>query len=182
MGHRFWAPPREEIVDKNALESKRTRLINFTGTFEPVKWTCRAPLSNGQLCPRMDRFKCPFHGTIIARDDMGKPRNEAEVKREKEEAEEKQGSTAEWDDPELQREIQASTGVDLRRKGKGKGRGKQSNLTDLKKSGTSSRKRLETKVFKRRAMNRVAEAMNSLDAKRFKDKFGNNFNYTHSHT
>ena len=34
----------------------------------------------------------------------------------------------------------------------------------------------------RTAMKRVAEAMNSLDAKRFKDKFGNNFNYTHSHT
>ena len=34
----------------------------------------------------------------------------------------------------------------------------------------------------RSAMKRVAEAMNSLDAKRFKDKFGNNFNYTHSHT
>ncbi|KAI0222633.1 UV-stimulated scaffold protein A [Lamellibrachia satsuma] len=147
MGHRFWAPPREEIVDKNALESKRCRLINFTGKFEPVKWACRAPLPSGQLCPRMDRLKCPFHGKIIARDELGRPTKGEDVKREEEQTG-KQDGTPEWEDPELQREIQAATGVDLRRKGKGKGRGKQSNLTDLRESGTSSRKRLEAKVFK----------------------------------
>ena len=58
-------------------------------------------------------------------------------------------STPEWEDPELQREIQAATGIDLKRKGKGKGRGKSSNLTDLRESGSSSRKRLESKIFKR---------------------------------
>ena len=58
-------------------------------------------------------------------------------------------STPEWEDPELQREIQAATGIDLKRKGKGKGRVKSSNLTDLRESGSSSRKRLESKIFKR---------------------------------
>ena len=58
-------------------------------------------------------------------------------------------STPEWEDPELQREIKAATGIDLKRKGKGKGRGKHSNLTDLRESGSSSRKRLESKIFKR---------------------------------
>ena len=45
----------------------------------PVKWTCRAPLSSGRLCPRMDRVKCPFHGKIIARNNDGSPASPADA-------------------------------------------------------------------------------------------------------
>lgn len=38
--------------------------------------SCRAPLKNGKLCPRMDRFKCPLHGWIINRDEQGYPEKE----------------------------------------------------------------------------------------------------------
>lgn len=50
-----------------------SRKIDFSGKFVPVKWSCRARLSSGRLCPRMDRVKCPFHGPIIARNDDGSP-------------------------------------------------------------------------------------------------------------
>jgi len=36
-------------------------------------WSCRARLKNGTLCQRRDRQKCPFHGTIVARDLSGVP-------------------------------------------------------------------------------------------------------------
>ena len=39
----------------------------------PILHTCRARLSNGKLCQRQDRFKCPFHGKIINRDEDGFP-------------------------------------------------------------------------------------------------------------
>lgn len=61
----------------------------------------------------------------------------------------------EWDDPELQADIKAATGMDISRKGKGRGKGKgkgkrsknkHPHLTDLKKQATS-RSRLEKKVF-----------------------------------
>ncbi|KAF8773733.1 UV-stimulated scaffold protein A like protein [Argiope bruennichi] len=45
----------------------------INGKFEPVKWSCRAPLPSGKLCPRRDRYKCPFHGKIIKRDNAGNP-------------------------------------------------------------------------------------------------------------
>lgn len=69
----------------------RNRKITFEGEFQPVKWSCRAPLPSGKLCPRRDRVKvstcvchrviwcvtmsvqCPFHGLIIARDEQGQP-------------------------------------------------------------------------------------------------------------
>lgn len=38
--------------------------------------SCRVPLKNGKLCPRMDRFKCPLHGWIIDRDEQGYPNEE----------------------------------------------------------------------------------------------------------
>ena len=39
------------------MEAMKQRVIHFTGEFEPVKWNCRAPISHGKLCERMDRVK-----------------------------------------------------------------------------------------------------------------------------
>ena len=50
------------------------------GQFEDIKWTCRAPLPTGRLCPRMDRFKCPLHGKIVPRNNMGNPSNDSDKK------------------------------------------------------------------------------------------------------
>lgn len=92
------------------------------GKFEPVKWSCRAPLPSGKLCPRMDREKCPLHGKIVARDNMGQPSaTEDRLAQEKREEEENRRNP-DWQDPKLLRDLKAATGVDLKmptKRGKG---------------------------------------------------------------
>ncbi|XP_066278932.1 UV-stimulated scaffold protein A-like isoform X1 [Branchiostoma lanceolatum] len=185
--HRFWRPSDEGEIEVNRLDPSKERTITFVGEFEPVKWTCKAPLSNGKLCPRMDRCKCPFHGPIIPRDETGKPANPKDAEREERRRMEQQLAETEvsedWRDPELQRDIEAATGIAMgtisgRGKGKGKGKGKKlSNLTDLKKVKNTTRRRLERKVFNSGSVKRVATEMNKLDQRRYNDKFGNQFNY-----
>lgn len=53
----------QEIPVPDGAASLRTRVIEFSGKFEPVKWECRAPMPNGQLCPRKDRVK--VHSWIL---------------------------------------------------------------------------------------------------------------------
>lgn len=85
-----------------------------SGKFEPVKWSCRARLPSGKLCPRKDREKCPLHGKIVARDNMGQPSTtEDRLAEEKREEEEKQRNP-DWQDSNLLRELKAATGVDLK--------------------------------------------------------------------
>ncbi|PSN33567.1 hypothetical protein C0J52_26229 [Blattella germanica] len=70
-GSRFWHSTQEELEEipvPEGVKSIRTRVIEFSGKFEPVRWSCRAPLPSGKLCPRHDRHKCPFHGPIVPRD------------------------------------------------------------------------------------------------------------------
>ena len=67
------------LVVKNLMLGVYLKQFTFLETFEEVKWACRAPLSSGKLCPRKDRVKCPLHGKVIARDNMGNPVNKAEV-------------------------------------------------------------------------------------------------------
>ncbi|KAK2154000.1 hypothetical protein LSH36_279g01056 [Paralvinella palmiformis] len=185
--HRFWIPnTAEDKVDVNALESMKSRVINFAGRFQPVRWSCRAPLPNGKVCPRMDRHKCPFHGEIIPRDSTGQPtklKQEVAVP----EQEHTETETPEWDDPELQAEIKAATGIDLSRKGKrSKSKGKKKckqkkypGLTDIRNELNPVRKRLEKKVLNQNAIRRVADALSAIDEKKRKDKFGNTFHYVH---
>jgi hypothetical protein len=71
--HQYWGSERDIELSEDEKALLRCRTIQFTGKFEPVKWSCRTPLPSGRLCPRRDRFKCPFHGPIIARDDQGRP-------------------------------------------------------------------------------------------------------------
>lgn len=121
-----------------------THPVELSETFRPVKWTCRAPLRNGSLCPRSDRVKCPFHGPIIARDEQGAPKDPSAVRPSK------KPTVPDWQEPSLLAEIKAATGVDLTMPTKGKRLKKQySNLTDLKAIKNTTRARLEKKVFKR---------------------------------
>uniref|UniRef100_A0A8D0HFB5 UV-stimulated scaffold protein A n=1 Tax=Sphenodon punctatus TaxID=8508 RepID=A0A8D0HFB5_SPHPU len=185
--HRFWAPneTEEEVENKEVAEMLKSRYITFAGKFEPVAHRCQAPMPDGRLCDRQDRFKCPFHGKIVPRDESGKPVNPEDRAREEKERFEKQAQQPEWQDPEFMREVEAATGVDLgssrydrKRKGgtkKGKKK-KYPKLTDLKQQANTSRSRLEKKVFNKEAVKRVVSAMNRMDQKKH-EKFANQFNY-----
>lgn len=186
--HRFWAPSQEdeELENEDLAAMSKTRYITFAGKFEPVKHKCMAPMPNGTLCQRQDRLKCPFHGTIIPRDEIGIPINPEDKAREEKKKFEKQAEDQDWRDPELMREIEAATGENLgsslcpgKGKGKGKKKGKKKkypNLTDLKHNANTSRSRLEKKVFNKSSMQRIISAMNKVDARRH-EKFSNQFNY-----
>ena len=49
--------------DMQSLSKCRT--ITFTGPFKPIKWACCAPLSNGKLCPRKDKYKVLTYDVIM---------------------------------------------------------------------------------------------------------------------
>ncbi|XP_056410797.1 UV-stimulated scaffold protein A [Hyla sarda] len=183
--HRFWASSEfeEEVENKEVEAMLKTRYITFSGKFEPVKHKCRAPLSNGSLCERQDRIKCPFHGKIIPRDELGVPVNPEDREREVKEKLDKEAKEQDWRDPELMRAIEEATGEDLgsskcfkkgqKKKGKKK---KYPNLTDLKQKANTTRSRLEKKVFNTGSVKRVISAMNQMDKRRH-EKFANQFNY-----
>ncbi|XP_053314147.1 UV-stimulated scaffold protein A [Spea bombifrons] len=184
--HRFWAPSEmeEEVENKEVEAMLKTRYITFPGKFEPVKHKCRHPLANGSLCERQDRYKCPFHGKIIPRDELGVPMNDEDRAREAKQKFEEAAQEKDWRDPELMKEIEQATGHDLgsskySKKGKGakkKGKKKYPNLTDLKQNANTSRTRLERKVFNTGSVKRVISAMNQMDQRRH-EKFANQFNY-----
>uniref|UniRef100_A0A8C5M1Z2 UV-stimulated scaffold protein A n=1 Tax=Leptobrachium leishanense TaxID=445787 RepID=A0A8C5M1Z2_9ANUR len=184
--HRFWASSEmdEEVESKELEAMLKTRYVSFPGKFEPVTHNCRHPLDNGSLCERQDRYKCPFHGKIIPRDEIGVAINPEDRAREEKQRMEKEAQEQDWRDPELMREIEQATGEDLgssRYSGKGKrakrkGKKKYPNLTDLKQKANTSRSRLEKKVFNTGSVKRVISAMNQMDQRRH-EKFANQFNY-----
>uniref|UniRef100_UPI00358E2CA4 UV-stimulated scaffold protein A isoform X2 n=1 Tax=Myxine glutinosa TaxID=7769 RepID=UPI00358E2CA4 len=165
--HRFWAPleqVEEMVLTPEAADLLKARTIPFPGSFQPVAHQCLAPRPDGSFCSRQDRFKCPFHGKIVPRDDQGNPTNpEDRARIEKEQQKKEANKLPAWRDPVLLREVEAATGEDLgsawaerqnRRKGSGctKGKAKRKkypNLVDLKQLEDTSRRRLEKKVFNR---------------------------------
>ena len=172
--HCFWshgADNDDKHCPGDVQESLQSRSIKFTGEFQEVKWACRAPLPGGKLCPRRDRYKCPFHGNIIPRDEMGQPTddNESLITNDitvKEAA-------------QITREVEFATGMNLgsqkttgtKRKLAGPG------LTDLKKKANTSRSRLEKIVFDKSSLQRVSSEMDKVKKSLVDEKFGNNFNY-----
>ncbi|XP_059201486.1 UV-stimulated scaffold protein A [Centropristis striata] len=183
--HQFWVPIQvdEEVENEELLAESRSRYITFPGSFTPVSHHCRAPLTNGTLCQRQDRVKCPFHGPIVPRDAVGRPSRQEDRLREEQEERRRREEQPDWRDPELMRDIEAATGEDLGsdrlgKKGKGKGKKKKyPNLSDLKQSANTSRSRLEKKVFNKSAMRRVAAVLSKADSRKH-DKFSNQFNYS----
>ncbi|XP_071455145.1 UV-stimulated scaffold protein A-like [Hetaerina americana] len=158
--------------------SGTTRVIEFSGKFTPVKWSCRAPLSSGKLCPRKDREKCPFHGPIVPRDEQG---NVCEVDGKLPELPPEKPKVPDWQDPEFLRDIQSQTGIDLTIPEKGKRKKKQPkypDLADIKAAQNTAYNRLAKKIFKKSTMKRVASTLDAIDHKKFRDKFGDQFNYS----
>ena len=132
----------------------------------------------------LDRKKCPLHGIVIPRDRNGIPSEDAAKisKNIKPESDLKD----DWQDPDLLDDISAATGIDLKikKKGHGKGKGKSSRkhpgLSDIKDLQNTNRTRLEKKIFNRASMKRVANNINDIDSKKFKDKFADQFNYMYN--
>ncbi|XP_063045623.1 UV-stimulated scaffold protein A [Engraulis encrasicolus] len=189
LQHQFWVPNamEEEVVNEELSAQMKARYITFAGRFQPVQHRCKAPMPNGSLCERQDRVKCPFHGKIIPRDELGNPMNKEDAERLEKEKRKQQEEQPDWRDPELMREIEAATGEDLGSdktfgkgkkgaKGKGKKKKKYPGLTDLKQNANTSRSRLEKKVFNKSSMRRVTAVMNKMDSRKH-EKFSNQFNY-----
>ena len=105
-------------------------------------------MGNGKLCERMDRYKCPFHGRVIARNEQGQA--EDETIRLQEEATAKKRAAADWQDPGMMEDIRLATGIDLRIGAtKKKKKTKESGLTELGIEENTARKRLEKKLLNR---------------------------------
>lgn len=124
----------------------------FVNELPSIKWKCRAPMGNGKLCERMDRYKCPFHGRIIARNEQGQAEDE-EIRRREEEQSTKKRTIPEWQDPGMLEDIRLATGIDLRinegKKKKKKKKKEESGLTALNAEENTPRRRLERKILKR---------------------------------
>nr|XP_057919720.1 UV-stimulated scaffold protein A [Doryrhamphus excisus] len=179
--HQFWVHSNveEEVENKEMLAESKCRYISFPGQFTPVRHYCHAPLGDGKLCKRQDRLKCPFHGRIIPRDKEGRPCCQEDRQREDEEKRKKERNN--WHDAELARDIEIQTGENLGsdklgKKGKRKKKTKYPNLSNLKQSANTSRSRLESRVFNKSSMRRVAQTMNKVDSRKH-EKFSNQFNY-----
>ncbi|XP_054258849.1 UV-stimulated scaffold protein A-like isoform X2 [Macrosteles quadrilineatus] len=180
-GHRFWVGSEgtiDELPVPEGSAALRTRVIEFTGKFKPVTHSCRVRLPSGRLCPRQDRYKCPFHGEIVPRDEKGNCINPKDAVRIQELREKKQQEKPDWQNPKLLADIKRATGIDLKMPEKGKRKKKKlTGLTDLKETENSAKKRLENKIFKKSVMKKVAVAMDKMDRRKFRDKFGDQFHY-----
>jgi hypothetical protein len=177
---------RKEPGEITQQQSDTTRLVKttFVGKFEPVKWTCRAPMKNGKLCPRMDRVKCPLHGKVVARDETGK------IVNEKDQIEfdalnkklNKQKETP-WLDEELIADINASSGKNLirtnstKKEADNKKRKKNGNLVNVAKAENTSRMRLEKRLLCPKNMNKIGSILDNIERRQNYEKFHHNFHY-----
>ncbi|KAG7166527.1 UV-stimulated scaffold protein A-like [Homarus americanus] len=145
---------QEEIQNTGGVLGVATQRVNYERAWEPIKWTCRAPLTSGRLCPRQDREKCPLHGPIVPRDEAGKPLRPEDAAKEHAARERYERDHPAWQDPQLLAELKAATGIDLKvPKGKQKRKRKYENLTDLRKM--TGRDRLTKKVLSKKALRRL---------------------------
>ncbi|CAF1293446.1 unnamed protein product [Adineta steineri] len=167
-----------ESLQYSLLMHKRT----YVSELPAIKWKCRAPLGNNKLCERMDRYKCPFHGRIIARDEQGQAADEKIRKHEEDQQLVRKRSRPEWQDPEMLEDIRLATGVDLRmseaNKRKKKKKKIESGLTELGIEENTVRKRLEKKLLNRASVKRIGAALEADERRRNEEKFHHQFNYS----
>ncbi|CAF1291867.1 unnamed protein product [Adineta steineri] len=167
-----------ESLQYSLLMHKRT----YVSELPAIKWKCRAPLGNNKLCERMDRYKCPFHGRIIARDEQGQAADEKIREHEEEQQLVRKRSRPEWQDPEMLEDIRLATGVDLRmseaNKRKKKKKKIESGLTELGIEENTVRKRLEKKLLNRASVKRIGAALEADERRRNEEKFHHQFNYS----
>lgn len=160
--------------------ASRLTKTTFIGKYEPVKWSCRAPLKSGKLCPRMDRFKCPLHGKIVARDEKGEIVNEQDrIEYEKREKTAAKKDVPAWQDRDLIADINAATGLNLQVVGDKKERkGAKRKSGELNsKNENSSRKRLEKRLLHPKNLNKIGSILDSIERRQYYERFHHNFNY-----
>ncbi|CAF4460876.1 unnamed protein product [Rotaria magnacalcarata] len=165
-----------ESLNYSLLMHKRT----FVHELPSIKWKCRAPLGNDKLCERMDRYKCPFHGRIIARDEQGQPADET-IRIQEQEKLTKKRTIPEWQDPEMLEDIRLATGVDLKINQGNKTKKKKKNesgLTELAIEENTARKRLEKILFNQSSLKRIGAALDRDERRRNEEKFHHQFNYS----
>ncbi|KAJ3235707.1 hypothetical protein HDU78_005054 [Chytriomyces hyalinus] len=143
--HRFLGEGTgENMVPEHKMNELRTRLVEVDVETVDIP-PCRAKLKNGNLCPRRDKVRCPFHGLIVPRDDFGLPLNPDHV--------DQAGSSSSasaiplWE--QLEGDVNATVGVETiakKRKG-GPSTALQEEL-NLAKKKVSLRARLD-KAFKK---------------------------------
>eukprot|EP00736_Rhodelphis_marinus_P012867 Rmarinus@m.3515 len=71
--HRFYGAAAEAEVPVNAQTNLNMKHSYYKSEFEAVESACGARKADGSLCGRFDRYRCPFHGPKIARDENGDP-------------------------------------------------------------------------------------------------------------
>ncbi|EFO27824.2 hypothetical protein LOAG_00660 [Loa loa] len=166
--HRFWRPSDESCsTNLDIAEAYRARVMTFVGQQLKSSRQCRAPLNDGTLCPRMDLKRCPLHGKIIDRDEMGFPVDEiiqisCNAERSAKEEE------------EYIRDVEAATGANLRGKIK---RGKRKREDIHRDAPVAVRNRLSAKLFKRNTIKRVYETLEFIRKARAAKNFEHQFNY-----
>ena len=201
--HPFWRASEQDLRDPGAVGKKEaaaslTRLITFTGTTKRPQRECRAPLGTGGLCRRRDIRRCPFHGEIRERDEVGaavdksalseesseeEKRKEScggKKKRKKASASEQPGCSS-WQDPELLAELEAGTGKQLglgARKKRAR-RTKEERRAERTTSGGRTRARLTDKLLSKAAVKRLGQTLDAMQAARNDNKFRHQFNYSY---
>lgn len=172
----------EMLLMKELEKAPRLAKTTYIGKYEPVKWSCRAPLKNGKLCPRMDRFKCPLHGKIVARDERGEFANAAD-RDEYEKRMKASGKEAvpAWQDRELIADINAATGLNLQvvesRADKKKNKRKSGDTAAAIRENTTTRSKLEKRLLNPKNLAKIGSILDSIERRQYHERFHHNFNY-----
>ncbi len=125
----------------------------------------------------MDRFKCPLHGKIVKRNEIGEIVNEIDRKDTNEQNIEIQP----WLDTDLINDINAANGKTIIETGKKKKQRKgklKGNLTDITKEEDTPRKRLEQRLFNKKSLNKVGAILDTIEKRIHHSKFHHQYNYS----
>ncbi|KAF9428176.1 hypothetical protein BGZ94_003182 [Podila epigama] len=72
FAHRFLGVgDGSNLVSDATLERMKMRTTVYTPEVPKVIKACRFPMSNGKLCMRRDLVRCPYHGPVVPRDELG---------------------------------------------------------------------------------------------------------------
>ncbi|KAG0032588.1 hypothetical protein BGZ82_006477 [Podila clonocystis] len=72
FSHRFLGiGDGSNLVSDATLERMKMRTRIYSPEVPQVIKACRFPMSNGRLCMRRDLVRCPYHGPVVPRDELG---------------------------------------------------------------------------------------------------------------
>lgn len=173
-------------IPQHVLENLRKRTMYYRPQMPQNLKACRAPLHNGQLCPRRDLVTCPFHGRIIPRDEFGRPQQQqgeeegnASSSNEAQRQERPLLMTAApsgnlWE--ELEADVMQQVGqerIDPNKRGRKRKQRPQSNLIDVRKKKETTMSRLQKRVDDPKTRRLVQEAADYEQTMRARNKRAN---------